>query len=84
MSGSERGVWMTGKGVREAGLRAGHACRLDHEREGSWKHKKSHDLEYMHKLIIVISVRKWVFFYVIIYIYDCRVGRIHIYLYLCA
>ena len=53
MSGSKRGVRMTGEGVREAGLQAGQACRLDHERGGSWKHRKSQDLEYMHELIMV-------------------------------
>jgi len=40
----EQGVQMTGEGVCEAQLRAGYTCRLDHERGGSWKHKKSHDI----------------------------------------
>jgi len=52
---------MTGEGVHEAGLRARLSCRLDHERGGSWKHRKSHELEYMHELIMIMSVRKWVF-----------------------
>jgi len=52
---------MTGDRVREVGLRAGYARRLDHERGGSWKHMKSQDYECMHELIMVMSVGKWVF-----------------------
>jgi len=52
---------MTGEEVREVGLRAGYTCRLDHERGGLWKHRKSQDLKCMHELMVVMCVGNWGF-----------------------